>query len=333
MEKKIILIFVVLLFAAGIAFAENNTTKSVEIEDSGNYILPVSITSEGIKFDDGFTGFCIDPSKSSIQTTDKFELGVIGSSEIENDIKLAIIECYKQGKEDAMADILSQINDKGSNNDVLSAVFSSNEKIGNTAVVEIDNTTEATFEFEFLKSTDDTKSDCVAYTVSMKTIEKEDVLAASDESADVQKTDNTTEDELTQNASDLTKENAAESDNHTDLTKGSAPESGNQSDLTKEDTSESGNQTDLKKATEDKNAGDNDTTTKETNKTIINKTNTVIVNENNTTVINHNNVKTLNDTPKNDTVQDLLKAGNPILILIIVIVVAVIVAVVVKRKD
>lgn len=49
----------------------------------------------------------------------------------------------------------------------------------------------------------------------------------------------------------------------------------------------------MKKATEDKNAGNDNTKTNETNKTIINKTNTVIVNENNTTIINHNNVKKL----------------------------------------
>lgn len=179
MKKKIILIFVVLLFSLGIAFAENNTTESIEIEDNVDYILPISITNEGIKFDDGFIGFCIDSTKSNIETSDNFTLGVLGDSEIENNIKLAIIECYKQGKEDAMADILSQIDDKGSNNDVLNAVFNSDERIGDTAVVNIDNTTEATFEFEFLKSSDDAKSDCVAYKVSMKTIENEDVLAAT----------------------------------------------------------------------------------------------------------------------------------------------------------
>lgn len=320
MEKKIIMIFVVLLFAVGIAFAENNTTDTVEIEDSGNYILPISITSEGIKFDDGFIGFCIDPSKSNIQTTDKFELGVLGDSEIENNIKLAIIECYKQGKEDAMADILSQINDKGSSNDVLSAVFSSNEKIGNTAVVEIDNTTEATFEFEFLKSTDDAKSDCVAYTVSEKTIEKEEPLGASndDNESDF---DNATEEKEPLGATS-TDDNKSDSDNKTVQPLAA-------SDTQNITESIANNTTDDKKASQPQ----NDKNTKENTKTVINKTTTTVVNETNTTIINHNNVKTVNDTPKNDTVQDLLKAGNPILILIIVIVVAVIVAVVVKRKD
>lgn len=343
MKRKLILVFVVLLFAVGIAFGEDDATGSGEIDDHVDYITPVSITNEGIKFSDGFTGFCIDPSNGNIEKSDNFTLGVPGGSEVENDIKLAIIECYKQGKEDAMADILAQINDKGSNSDVLSEVFKSNEKVGDTAVVDIDNTTEATFEFEFLKSSDDAKSDCVAYKVSMKTVKKEEPLTSAGE-------DNTTDDNQSDEKEDkLTSNNASnaqKSDDNKEPKKTGNIGADNKKADTKKTTNENGKKTtdeknttnttnkSVKKAAKSKN---NDTVTNETNKTITNKTNTVIINENNTTIINKNNVKTINNTtsdePQDNPVQGLLNAGNPILILIIVVVVIAVVVVVMRRKD
>jgi hypothetical protein len=52
MKNKILILFIVLLFSVGIAWAENNTTENLDIEDSGNYILPISIANNVIKFDD-----------------------------------------------------------------------------------------------------------------------------------------------------------------------------------------------------------------------------------------------------------------------------------------
>lgn len=333
MKMKMLIFFVVLLFAIGIVCAGNNTTEDLEVDDGGNYIHPVSITNQGIKFDDGYTGFCIDLSKGSVSTSDKFSLGTFSNDELENNVKLAIIECYKQQKEDAIGDILSQIDDKDSNNEVLKEVFNSQEKIGDKAVVNINNESEATFHFEFLDSADEKTSDCVAYTVSLKTIETPEKLGAAD---------NASEDDLNQ----TNESEAINTDKNTnDKTKASSQDNKNANDVIAAGTNTSGNQTAEENQTantqdntpQNQTATDNNTQVKETNKTIVNKTNTVIVNENNTTIINNNNVKTINntnDTPENDTVSNMMKtAGNPILILIIVIAVAAVAVVLMRRKD
>jgi len=299
MKNKIIILLVVLLFSVGLAWAEDNATEDLEIEDSGNYILPISISNGVIKFDDGFEGFCLDLSKDSITTSDKFELGALKNSGDENNVKLAIIECYKQGKESDIGKIVKNIISGNSDDEVIKEALSSNEKIGSQHIVNIDNTTEATFTFELLKSTDDSKSDVLAYKVSTKTVEQPEIIGASEDSDDNKKTDDQT-----------TKEDTTDEKTTEDTT----------------DNKDAANKTEPK----------NKTTVNEKNETIVNKTNTVIVNENNTTIINNNNVKTINktnDTPENDTTSQLLKAaGNPIFILIIVIVIIAIVAVAMRRK-
>ena len=313
MNRKILVFFVVLLFSLSMVWAENNTTDTVNEEDDGNYILPISISDGEIKFNDGFAGFCIDSDKNKIETTDKFLLDEFNETNVENTIKLIIIEAYKQGKENEIGKIIEKFSSGDSSDDVIKEALSSNEKIGNNPVVKINNTTEATFNFEYLKSADGEKSDCIAYKVSMKTVEEPEILTAPNEDTGDDLKENPTQDKTNdgKNQNDT-------ADNQTDT--------GTQNQNTK-DASDNQNKT-----------KDNDETiVNETNRTIVNKTNTVIVNENNTTVINNNNVKTVNntnDTPKNDTTSQLLKAaGNPIFILIIVIVIIAIVAVAVRRKD
>lgn len=317
MKNKIIILLVVLLFSVGLAWAEDNATEDLKIEDSGNYILPISIADGVIKFDDGFEGFCLDLSKDSITTSDKFELGALKNSGDENNVKLAIIECYKQGKESDIGKIVKNLLSGNSNNEVLKEALNSNEKIGSQHVVNIDNTTEATFTFELLKSTDDSKSDVLAYKVSTKTVEQPEIIGASDDSDNDKKTDEPTDDKTTKEDTTDKTDDETVKDNATD-------------EKTTEDTTDN-------KDTANKTEPKNKTTVNEKNETIVNKTNTVIVNENNTTIINNNNVKTINKTnatPENDTTSQLLKAaGNPIFILIIVIVIIAIVAVVMRRKD
>ena len=308
MNKRIITLLLVVIFTISclsVVSADNsttNTTETSEIEDTGNYILPISITSNGIKFNDGFTGFCIDLAKSSITTEDKFTSQPTTDSE--NAIKLAIIECYKANKENEIENVISKVINKDTSNEIAQKALSSSEKIGDSAVVEINNDTEATFNFELLKSANGEKSDCLAYAVSLKTIPHEDKLSAVDD-------ENSTADDT---------------DNNTETTNDTTP-----SDESANDTQ---NQTDDKK-TDD---GQNTKTVTETNKTIENKTNAVIINENNTTIINKENTKIINKTkekPQNATVQDTIMkaAGNPIFILVIVIIVIAIAAVVMRRKD
>ena len=332
MNKKIIPLLIVLIVSAcclGIVSADNNTTDNITVtedvqEDLTNYIIAFSITGKGIEFNDGFTGFCLDPSKGSISADDKFTSQATTGEEVENNVKLAIIACYKTGHEDDIQNIVSQVIAGNKDYDIVESVYSSTETVGDTAVVDINNDTEATFTFELLKSQDTSKSDCLAYKVSMKTIEKDDILAAGNN--ETNDTMETTADNDPSSGDNLT---AAENDNGTNTEKQKANE---------EKLAAAGDNNDTQPEINDDNDTGKQTVVNETNKTIINKTNTVIVNETNTTIINKNNTKVINktnETPQNATVQNqIMRAvGNPIFLLVIVIVIIAVVAVVMRRKN
>ena len=314
--KALMILLIISLCCAGIAFAEQNDSDvtdldgEAEIDDSAYSILVSSISGNEIKFNDGFTGYCLDLGKEKIEKTDKFMVGSPSNEDVENRVKLAIIECYKQKKEASIDKIVSKIvaNDLDSSDDVIKEVLNSNEKVNDKIAVEIDNTTEATFNFEILTPFDSNKSDCLAYTVSMKTV-------ADDDSS--------TDEDVIGTAADSSKNLTEDSENKT--------KSDNSDDTVKND-----DKSDDKKDTADKKAKDNSTgdeTVNETNKTIVN--NTKITVENNTTIVYKNNVKTVNQTaPEDNTADNLLKtAGNPIFILAVVIVVALIAVALMKRKD
>lgn len=337
MFKKIITLLIVLIISGcclGLISADNNTTDNLTaedniaaetIEDLSNFIIPVHITGNGIEFSDGFTGFCIDSSKATITVDDQFTAQPTKNEETENLIKLAIIESYKAGKEDNLGDIVSQVLNGNKEYDVAKAVFNSTETVDDTATVDIDNTTGATFTFELLKSTDDSKSDCLAYKVSMKTVENDAVLGASDNETS-QGIDNESANQ-TGNSQDVATKSTDNGANDTDDKTLESASGANDTD---------GNATDNVNDTKKANSGE--TIVNETNKTIITKTNTTIINETNTTIINQNNTKIINktnETPKNATIQDTIMraAGNPITILIIVIAIIAIVGVVMKRRQ
>jgi len=335
MNRKIAALIIVSIFAlccTGIAFAGNESSDaldssddsgSVELEDTSNYIAITGIANGEIKFADGFTGYAMDSSKGKIGSDATFTPGEFSHSKIENYIKLAIIEAYKQGKENQLGAIISKIadNNMDSSDSVISEVLNSNDNIGSSEVVKINDNTEATFTFELLKSTDDEKSDCLAYKVSMKTVES-DKLAATD---DVDNTsDDNKQDIISNDNTDNNKTTEGNnSDNKTeDTNKDNKADNNNESEKTSKNE-------DVKKEAKKNNA---EKENPKNNTTIVKTTTTVI--ENNTTIV-HNNVKEVNNTtePKNDTASNLLKAGNPILILIIVVVVAVIAVVIMKRKN
>ncbi len=318
----LVIILIISICCAGIAFAEENNSsveQSIEeteiSEDGAIYTLIASISGDEIKFNDGFTGYCIDSSKGAVSSDDKFTPGSFKNDKTENYVKLAIIECYKQERENDIGKVVSKIvnNDLDSSDSVIKEVLNSNENVNSGTTVKIDNTTEATFNFELLKPADSEKSDCLAYTVSMKTVEnknpstvqKDDTLGVSNSSDNDKKVKEDNVEKTTGNASD---------------------------EKTKEDTSKT---EDTSKANKTDDKAKNDTIVNETNKTIVNKTNTKITVENNTTIIYKNNVKTVNQTaPANNTTNDLLKtAGNPIFILGVVIVVALIAVAFMRRKD
>jgi mannosyl-glycoprotein endo-beta-N-acetylglucosaminidase len=324
--KALIILLIISLCCAGIAFAEQNDSDvtdsdaEVEIDDSAYTILVSSISGNEIKFNDGFTGYCLDLGKDKIEKTDKFMVGSSSNGNVENLVKLAIIECYKQGKEASIDKIVSKIvaNNLDSSDDVIKEVLNSNDKVSDMSTVKIDNTTEATFNFEILTPFDNSKSDCLAYTVSMRTVENDE--PSTDD--DVIGTAADSSENLTEDNDDKTK-----ADNTDDATQ--------KDNNTKEDVKKDNN-TDDKKDASDKKAKDNSTgdeDVNETNKTIV--TNTKITVENNTTIVYKNNVKTVNQTaPEDNTVDDLLNtAGNPIFILVVVIAVALIAVAFMKRKD
>lgn len=318
----LIIVLIISICCAGIAFAEENNSsveQSIEeteiSEDGAIYTLIASISGDEIKFNDGFTGYCIDSSKGAVSSDDKFTLGSLKNDNTENYVKLAIIECYKQGRVNDIGKVVSKIvnNDLDSSDSVIKEVLNSNENVNSGTTVKIDNTTEATFNFELLTPADSEKSDCLAYTVSMKTVEnknpstvqKDDTLGVSNSSDNDKKAKDDNVEKTTGNGSD---------------------------EKTKEDTSKT---EDTSKANKTDDKAKNDTIVNETNKTIVNKTNTKITVENNTTITYKNNVKTVNQTaPANNTTNNLLKtAGNPIFILGVVIVVALIAVAFMRRKD
>lgn len=330
MTRKITALLIVLIFSvclASIAFAENNSvnenqladdSQNIEIdnannqaiEDTSNYIKVTSISGREFKFNDGFTGFCLS-STGTIETGDTFTSGAFANSQTENYVKLAIIEAYKLGKENNLGEIISKIvnGNMDTGDEVIKAVMDSNEQIGQSKTVNIDNTTEATFTFELLKSTDEDHIECLGYTVSKKPVEP---VISGDESAS--------------------------DDKQSDDNNGTQP-AGNSTPGNNDKQADSGNTTPEKNQTDDKNSKDNKTEPEKTdNKKVVKNDTTIVKNtttviENNTTIV-HNNVKEVNNTtaPKNNTATNLLKAGYPIIILLIVIVIAV-VAVVIKRRE
>ena len=215
MNKKIITLLLVVIFSAAflsVVSADNNTTDTAptsESEDTANYIVPVSITDNGIKFSDGFTGFCIDLSKNKITTDDKFSSK--SSTDSENILKLAIIECYKANRENEIGSIISKVINNDTGDKIVEKVLSSQENIGDNAVVEINNDTEATFNFELLKSVSSEKSDCLAYKVSLKTVKHNDTLSAAND-------ENSTENAQTDNATNSSDKKTEPVENNTEKT-------------------------------------------------------------------------------------------------------------------
>ena len=334
MNKKIMnlfLIIAVLLCSVAIVSAENNTTNvtndTEDTIDLSNYITALSSGKE-IQFSDGYTGYLIDTSKNELTDNDGFTsyptTNIDGN--IGNYLKLAVIECYKQNKESEISDVISMILDgsyKNRENPIINAVLRSDQTINDHESVEIDNSTEGTFDFELLKPRNQATSDYFAYKVSLKTIENDDVLGV----ADGNDTNQTKEIENQTNATAEADQNKTENNNTTVKNE----------ELANDTNASKANATD-NETKENSTEKINETKTIETNKTIVNKTNTLTINENNTTVVNKTTVthinNTTNDTPQNNTITDnLMKTvGNPISILIIVIVVIAIVAIAMRRK-
>jgi hypothetical protein len=334
MNKKIMTLFLiiaVLLCSVAIVSAENNTTNvtndTEDTIDLSNYITALSSGKE-IQFSDGYTGYLIDTSKNELTDNDGFTsyptTNIDGN--IGNYLKLAVIECYKQNKESEISDVISMILDgsyKNRENPIINAVLRSDQTINDHESVEIDNSTEGTFDFELLKPRNQATSDYFAYKVSLKTIENDDVLGV----ADGNDTNQTKEIENQTNATAEADQNKTENNNTTVKNE----------ELANDTNASKANATD-NETKENSTEKINETKTIETNKTIVNKTNTLTINENNTTVVNKTTVthinNTTNDTPQNNTITDnLMKTvGNPISILIIVIVVIAIVAIAMRRK-
>lgn len=262
MNYKIIAICLILLFSVcclNSVFGENNATETLQIED---YIMPISVFDDKIEFNDGFTGFCIDSGKNIPTTEDNFTCEPTSDDELENHVKLTIIECYKQNHEKDIGHLIESLVNGESDDEIIKEVLNSDEKIGDKKVVDINNTAEATFEFELLKSVAGEKSDCLGYTFSLKTVDEEEILGSgADDSEDIKSADNT-KDMKTQDSENKTNH---ESDDNKTLV----------------------NET-------------NRTIINKTNTVIVNENNTTVINQNNIKTINHTTKETpQNDTVQN----------------------------------
>ncbi|WP_458402907.1 hypothetical protein [Methanobrevibacter sp.] len=186
----------------------NDTDEIEQIEDLANYIIPSSIIGDKIEFSDGFAGFCLDSAKK-VDSADRFtSQGTTGN---ENKVKLAIIECYKEHKENEIGSVISKVLAKDTSDPIAAKVLSSNEQIADHAVVKIDNTTEGTFEFELLKSSADDRPDCIGYKVSQQTVISEDTAAENDANDTVE-----TANETVNNQTDNTNKTTNNETNKTD---------------------------------------------------------------------------------------------------------------------
>lgn len=344
MNNKILLALTVILISIvglGMVSADNDTNETPDIAeeaiDMANLIVPTSISGNQIEFSDGFTGFCLDLTKDAVTGEDGFSVGAESDAALENQIKLVIIECYKQNRENDIGNIVASLVDGShqSGDDVVNEVLGSGETIGNEATEKIDNTTEATFTFEHLTAANDTKSDCLAYTVTFETVESEDTENDDNATGKINETAES-EDNMTDENND-TEDSITEKTNDTNASDDNAviAPTGDDDNTSKSKAGEKENKT-LEK--DKKNKTGEEPIVNETNKTIINKTNTVIINEKNTTVINKTTVKHINtttkETPKNATVQDeiMKTVGNPIFILVGIIAIVAIAAVLMRRK-
>ena len=340
MYRRIITVIIVIALlscAAGTVSADNNTTNETEQSiDLSHYITADSINGNAVQFSDGYSGFRIDSGKNEVTSDDGFTSYPATKIDIGNYLKLTVIECYKQNKEKSISQIIEKFVDgsyKSSSDNIIQNVLKSDANVNDHEVVEINNNTEATFDFELLKPVNGATSQYFAYTVSFKTIPKEDKLTAG---SDTNESSNTDTSNVTKKE-DTSKETKTEK---TDNTSKTGTDNKTEKTVNNKETVKKAddNKETVKNETSKKNNDDNDTEVHETNKTIINKTNTVVVNQKNTTIINQHNVKTINnttnETPQNDTLTSLMRnAGNPIMILIIVIIIVAVVGVAYYKKD
>ena len=339
MNKKLIAIFAVMLIflccvSVASADVENGTgdtdsagqkqvnsepapteTEPTEI-DLSQYITVLSIANGVAQFSDGFTGYSLDSSKQEATSHDGFESSGTGSAgSLSNYLKLAVVEAYRTNRQGDLNSIIASFVDgsyKSSSDPVIQAVLSSDETISDNAVVKIDNTTEATFNFEILTPVNGDTSSYFAYSVNMKTVEAGPLSSApgDDENQTLSAQDNQTDKNQTLAAPDTDK-------NNTD-------------DGKLKNSDKNTEKNDAKNGTQQDTSAVN-----QTNKTVENRTNTTIVNQKNTTIINQHNVRTVDNTQKEPTPQEhIMRAvGKPIFVLIAVFVLGSAVVIALRRRD
>ena len=187
MNKKIIALIIVILISfcfLGIVVADNATQGDNKTTDQNkttnnnkatgtpnNYVLAKG-NGNDITFSDGFRGFRLDYSKPPASSGDEFKHASTSKASNSNTLKLAIIECYKQGATDQIGRIMADFIKTGSSNTpVGEAVAASYQTIGNRAIMKINDNTNLVFDFEYLKSVSGNESDYFAYKVSFITID------------------------------------------------------------------------------------------------------------------------------------------------------------------
>lgn len=168
---------------------QNKTNNNKAAGSPNNYILAKG-NGNDITFSDGFRGFRLDYSKSPASSGDEFKHASTSKAGNSNTLKLAIIECYKQGATDQIRRIMADFIKTGSSNTpVGEAVAASHQSVSDRAVMKINDHTNIIFDFEYLKSVSGNESDYFAYKVSYITInDGEEDTNQSDEITNVTNT-------------------------------------------------------------------------------------------------------------------------------------------------
>ena len=154
---------------------KKNTDKNKKKNKNKTDDKKGDVTAKGsgndIIFSDGFRGFILDYSKSPAKSGDQFNRASSSHADNSNTLKQAVIECYRHHSADRIGSVISSIVKTGSaGGKIGDAIAKSNEKVSDHAVVKIDNSTEAVFNFEVLKSVSKNKTDYFAYKVSFRSI-------------------------------------------------------------------------------------------------------------------------------------------------------------------
>ena len=125
---------------------DKKTDKSKTDDKSNKNYIKAKGSGNEIIFSDGFRGFRLDYSKSPASSGDEFKRVSTSHASNSNSLKQSIIESYIDESADKIGKTMSNAVKSNSSDAKIGASVPA--KVGDHEVIEIDDNTEATFDFE-----------------------------------------------------------------------------------------------------------------------------------------------------------------------------------------